>query len=72
MTPTPTNDTGIVGDQNTNISEPSFIGQVYAPFPGTVADLQVYIEFDGLHNGVITLRRSVPAAADSRAPTTWS
>ncbi len=55
LTPTPTNDTGIVGDQNTNVSQPTFIGQVYVPFPGTVANLQVYIQFDGLHNGVITL-----------------
>ncbi len=55
LTPTPTNDTGIVGDQNTNISQPSFIGQVYVPFPGTVANVQVYLEFDGLHNGLITL-----------------
>ncbi len=55
VTPTATNDTGIVGDQNTNVSQPTFIGQVYVPFPGTVANLQVYIEFDGLHNGVITL-----------------
>ncbi len=38
MTPTAANDTGIVGDQNTNISQPTFIGQVYAPFPGTVAE----------------------------------
>ncbi len=55
LTPTATNDTGIVGDQNTNVSQPTFIGQVYVPFPGTVANLQVYIEFDGLHNGIITL-----------------
>ena len=55
MTPTVTNDTGIVGDQNTNISEPSFIGQVYVPFPGTLANLQVYVEFNGLHNGITTL-----------------
>jgi large repetitive protein len=55
MTPTSTNDTGIVGDQNTNITQPSFIGQVFAPFPGTVAGLQVYIEFDGIHGGNITL-----------------
>ncbi|HEV3311148.1 MAG TPA: S8 family serine peptidase, partial [Chloroflexota bacterium] len=55
MTPTAANDTGIVGDQNTNISQPTFIGQVFAPFPGTVAGLQVYIEFDGIHNGNITL-----------------
>ncbi len=42
-------DTGIAGDQNTNISQPQFIGQVYNSFPGTVANLQVYVEFNGLH-----------------------
>ena len=55
VNPTPTNDTGIVGDQNTNISEPVLIGQLYAAFPGTVANLPVYIQFSGLHNGAITL-----------------
>ena len=39
VTPTATNDTGIVGDQNTNVSQPTFVGQVYVPFPGTVANL---------------------------------
>ena len=34
MTPTATNDTGIVGDQNTNITNPRFVGQVFAPLPG--------------------------------------
>ena len=42
-------DTGIPGDQNTNRSQPQFIGQVYNSFPGTVANLQVYVEFNGLH-----------------------
>jgi large repetitive protein len=55
MTPTSANDTGIVGDQNTNITQPTFIGQVFAAFPGTVAGLQVYLEFDGIHGGSITL-----------------
>jgi len=48
-------DTGIVGDQNTSNSQPQFIGQVYATFPGTVAGLQVYVQFAGLFD-------------DSRAP----
>ena len=55
MTPTAANDTGIVGDQNTKITNPQFIGQVYAPFPGTVAGLLVYIEFGSLHGGTTTL-----------------
>ena len=42
-------DTGIAGDQNTNLSQPQFIGQVYNSFPGTVANLSVYVEFNGLH-----------------------
>ena len=42
-------DTGIPGDNNTNTSQPQFIGQVYNGFPGTVANLQVYVEFNGLH-----------------------
>jgi hypothetical protein len=55
LTPTAANDTGIIGDQNTSVTEPNFVGQVYAAFPGTVANLSVYIQFGGLHNGVITL-----------------
>ena len=31
------------------MSQPHFIGQVYNSFPGTVANLQVYVEFNGLH-----------------------
>jgi hypothetical protein len=42
-------DTGIAGDQNTKTSQPQFIGQVFNSFPGTVANLQVYIQFNGLH-----------------------
>ncbi len=55
MNPASTNDTGIPNDQNTNVSQPQFIGQVYAPFPGTVAGLQVYLEFTGLHTGDVLL-----------------
>jgi hypothetical protein len=55
LAPTPTYDTGIVGDQNTNVRQPVFIGQVFAPFPGTVVGLQVYYQFDGKNNGSITL-----------------
>ena len=46
---TPATDSGIAGDQNTNITQPQFIGQVYNSFPGTVANLSVYVEFNGLH-----------------------
>ena len=48
---TPATDTGIAGDQNTNLSQPQFIGQVFNSFPGTVANLSVYVEFNGLHPG---------------------
>ena len=55
MTPTPANDTGIAGDQNTNESQPSFIGQIYVPFPGSVSGDQVLVQFGGLHGGSTTL-----------------
>ena len=40
------------------------------PFPGTVAGLQVYVEFSGLHNGDDHAWPSAAAAAASRARTT--
>src|SRR5271157_1579314 len=52
---TPATDTGIAGDQNTNKLQPQFIGQVYNSFPGTVANLPVYVEFSGLHGGNLDL-----------------
>jgi hypothetical protein len=55
LSPTPTNDTGVPNDQNTNVSQPVFIGQVTAAFPATDAGLSVYIEYSGLHNGTIDL-----------------
>src|SRR5262249_99976 len=30
----PNSDSGLPGDQNTNVSQPQFIGQIYVPFPG--------------------------------------
>ncbi|MDR3620298.1 MAG: S8 family serine peptidase, partial [Paludisphaera borealis] len=48
---TPGTDSGLPSDQNTNISQPSFIGQIYSPFPGSVANLQVVVEFNALHGG---------------------
>jgi large repetitive protein len=55
MSPASNNDTGVTADQNTRVSQPLFIGQVTAAFPATVAGLQVYIEYSGLHGGVINL-----------------
>ena len=45
----PGSDTGIPGDQNTRVSQPTFVGQVFSAFPGTVANLEVLIQFNGLH-----------------------
>jgi hypothetical protein len=52
---TPATDTGIAGDQNTKLSQPQFIGQVFANFPGTVANLNVYVEFSGRNGGDLSL-----------------
>ena len=52
---TPQTDSGIAGDQNTKNTAPTFVGQVYNAFPGTVAGLQVYIQFNGLHGGSFTI-----------------
>ncbi|MFO0954058.1 MAG: hypothetical protein U0835_23465 [Isosphaeraceae bacterium] len=51
----PESDTGIPGDQNTNLAQPRFVGQVYNSFPGTVANLNVYVQFNSLHGGSFTL-----------------
>ncbi len=51
----PASDSGIQGDSNTNVTAPSFIGQVGANFPGTAAGVVVYAEFAGLHGGKTTL-----------------
>ena len=49
----PASDSGVPGDSNTNITTPSLIGQVAAKFPGTVSNLLVYAEFNGIpHQGV--------------------
>ena len=37
------------------ITQPLFIGQVYVPFPGSVAGDQVVVEFSGVHNGTTNL-----------------
>lgn len=48
-------DSGIKGDENTNSTQPVFVGQVSAGFPGTVAGLTVLAEFSSLHNGNLDL-----------------
>ena len=53
LTLAPASDSGVQGDSNTNITSPSLIGQVAALFPGTVSNLLVYAEFNGIpHQGV--------------------
>src|SRR5262249_54000380 len=41
----PSNDSGIVGDENTNNRSPFFVGQVSSSFPGALAGLTVLAEF---------------------------
>ena len=65
-------DTGIASDQNTKLSQPVFIGQVFNGFPGTVANLQVYIQFAGLHSGTSISESAAAAVASRAAPTSPS
>ncbi len=51
----PSSDTGIPNDQNTNLTQPQFIGQVYVPFPGSISGDQILVEFSGDHGGTTTL-----------------
>src|SRR5271157_245500 len=75
---TPATDTGIAGDQNTKDPQPVFIGQVYSPFPGTVAGLNVYVQFSSLQAGgaftlgVGTGGRGVTPTGEVRAAVTTS
>ncbi len=50
---TPSSDSGLTGDNNTNYSRPSFLGQITAPFGTALAGELVYAEFNGIpHPGV--------------------
>jgi uncharacterized repeat protein (TIGR01451 family) len=51
----PSSDLGIPNDQITGISQPVFVGQLSAAFPGSISGDTVEIEFSGLHNGITTL-----------------
>ena len=51
----PASDTGLPNDQNTNQSQPQFIGQIYVPFPGSVAGDPILVEFSGDNGGTTTL-----------------
>ncbi len=58
-------DSGIKGDQNTNVTRPTFTGQLGANFPGTVAGVIVLAEFNGLpHNNTLTGRPEAPGTVD--------
>lgn len=50
-------DSGIPGDQNTNVKRPEFVGRVSASFPGAIAGLQVVVQFNSLHGNTLDLRR---------------
>ncbi len=51
----PNSDSGIKGDNNTDITTPVFNGQVSASFPGSLAGLTVLAEFNSLHGGTNNL-----------------
>ena len=49
----PSSDSGVQGDNNTNVTAPSLVGQVTAKFPGSVSGDLIYAEFNGIsHTGV--------------------
>ena len=53
LTLAPASDSGIPGDGNTNVATPSLVGQITSRFPGSLANQQVYVEFNGIsHPGV--------------------
>ncbi len=52
---TDASDSGAKDDGSTNVSQPVFIGQVRASFPGSVSNVQVLVQFNGLHNGILDL-----------------
>ncbi len=60
FTMSPSSDTGIPNDQNTTNNQPTFVGSVYVPFPGSIANNQIIVQFQGTpaNNGAITLAAS--------------
>jgi hypothetical protein len=50
-------DSGIAGDQNTDVTRPRFVGSVLNSFPGAIGGLQVAVQFNGLRNGTFDLRQ---------------
>ena len=59
----PASDSGIQGDQNTDVTQPTFVGQLGANFPGTVAGVIVLAEFNGLPHNSQTTGKPLPAGA---------
>ena len=63
----PATDTGIQGDSNTRITTPSVVGQITAKFPGSLAGVLVYAEFNGIsHAGVPTGGLDLAVGANGR------
>ncbi|WP_435005816.1 Ig-like domain-containing protein [Tundrisphaera lichenicola] len=53
LTLAPQSDSGIQGDNNTSNKTPSYVGQVTSSFPGSLAGVIVYAQFNGIsHPGV--------------------
>jgi large repetitive protein len=53
----PLSDTGIAGDNNTNLRRPTIRGRISSNFPGAVSGVAVVAEFNALHGGVFDLRQ---------------
>ncbi len=51
----PSSETGIAGEQNTNLTQPQFVGQIYVPFPGSIAGDQILVQFSGDNGGSTSL-----------------
>ncbi len=52
---TAASDSGIQGDENTNVNDPVFIGQVTDSFPGSVQGVTIQGQYSALHGGNLTL-----------------
>ena len=64
----PATDSGIKGDSNTNVNQnTSVVGQITAKFPGALAGVLVYAEFNGIaHPGVPTGGLDLAVGANGR------
>jgi len=63
----PASDSGTPGDNNTNVTTPTLVGQVTSRFPAALGGLQVYVEFNGLpHPGVVRGGLDLAVGANGR------